>query len=171
MTTYFLTPNGSGFDGSGYTPDGTLPAGAIVCTQAQADNFRAYALSNGAIIDAPAAVLAAQALQAEVANALSAGLAITSTSTPAINGTYAVDQSAQTRINAIETAILKNGVFPGSSGTQMAYPDITGKLTVFPSTALFSEFATSVANYVADLDLYAAGAKGATLPSASVKIA
>lgn len=112
-----------------------------------------------------------QQLASVVSSALAAGLTITSTSTPAINGTYAVDQAAQSRINAIETAILKNGAFPGSNGSQMAYPDITGKLNVFPSTALFSEFATAVADYVADLDLYAAGATGATLPSASVTIA
>lgn len=119
----------------------------------------------------PAPLTAAQQRSLAVSAAFAAGLTITSTSTPAINGTYAVDQAAQSRINAIETAILKNGAFPGSSGSQMAYPDIAGKLTVFPSTALFSEFATSVANYVADLDLYAAGATGATLPNASVTIA
>ncbi len=66
--TYFLTPNASGtaFTGSGYTPDGTLPAGAIACTQTQADNFSAYALSGGAIVAAPAAQLLAQAQAAQI---------------------------------------------------------------------------------------------------------
>ena len=159
--------------------DSPVPSGviAIEITDAQWQECLAtpgYTVANGDLV-APAAPtaaeLAAQQLAATVAAAFAAGLTITSTSTPAINGTYAVDQSAQTRISAIETAILKNGAFPGSNGTQMAYPDISGKLTVFPSTALFSEFATAVADYVADLDLYAAGATGATLPSASVTIA
>lgn len=107
----------------------------------------------------------------KAAAAMAEGLTIACTSTPAINGVYAVDQDAQMRINAIETAILKNGAFPGSNGSQMAYPKIDGALVVFPSTALFSEFATAVANYVADLDLYAVGASGASLPSPSVTIA
>ena len=67
--TYFLTPNASGtaFTGSGYTPDGTLPTGAMACTQAQAQNFSAYALSNGAIVSAPATQLLAQAQAAQIA--------------------------------------------------------------------------------------------------------
>lgn len=112
-----------------------------------------------------------QQLASVVSSALAAGLTITSTSTPAINGTYAVDQAAQSRINAIETAILKNGAFPGTSGTQMAYPDITGKLNVFPGLASWNAFATAIADYVADLDLYAAGAPGSRLPAAAVTIA
>lgn len=119
----------------------------------------------------PPTLTAAQKIQQDVASAFAAGLAVTCTSTPALNGTYAVDQAAQQRINAIETAILKNGAFPGSSGTQLAYPKIDGTMVVFPSTAIFSEFATAVANYVADLDLYAAGAAGASMPSPTVTIA
>lgn len=107
----------------------------------------------------------------KAAAAMAAGLTITCTSTPALDGVYAVDQAAQARINAIETAILKNGAFPGSNGSQIAYPKIDGTLVVFPSTALFSEFATAVANFVADLDLYAAGATGASLPAAALTIA
>ena len=33
---YFVTTSGSAVTGGGYSPDGTLPPGAIACTQAQA---------------------------------------------------------------------------------------------------------------------------------------
>lgn len=118
-----------------------------------------------------AADIAAQALRAAVANAFAAGLQITCTSTPAIDSTYALDQTTQAKINAIETAVMKNGVFPGSSGAQLAFPDIAGVFHVFPSVTIWGEFATAVANYVTDLELYAAGAPGATLPSTAVTIA
>jgi hypothetical protein len=104
-------------------------------------------------------------------NAISAGLTVTSTSTPAIDGTFPVDQATQTKISSVETFIERNGVFPGSAGTSLAWFDITGTPHVFPSTTVFSAFATAVANYVADLDLYGASAPGATLPPASVTIA
>lgn len=122
-----------------------------------------------AFID-PASTAAGKVAAAALA-AIAGGLAITSTSTPAVNGTYAADQAAQLRINAIETAILKNGAFPGPNGTQIAYPDAAGAMHVFPSPALFSEFATAMANFVADVDLYAAGAPGAALPPSTVTIA
>lgn len=119
----------------------------------------------------PAPLTASQQLAATVAAAFAAGLAITSTSTPAINGTYAVNDAAQARIGRVETYVLKNGAFPGSDGTQMAYPDITGKLNVFPGLAAWNAFATAIADYVAELDLYAAGAPGSRLPAAAVTIA
>lgn len=110
-------------------------------------------------------------IAAEVNAAFAAGLSVTSTSTPAVNGVYAVDQAAQQRINAIETYVLKNSAFPGSSGTSLAYPLASGAMVVFPSLSVWAEFADAVANYVADLDLYAAGAAGASLPPPTVDIA
>ena len=65
--TYYLTPNAAGtaFQGTGYTPDGTIPTGAIPCTQEQAQNFQAYVPSNGEIVSAPSAVLLDQAQTAQ----------------------------------------------------------------------------------------------------------
>ncbi len=157
---YFQNPNGKVY---GY--DASNPNDAASIAAAEAAKWVEVTGSW------PPPPTAAEQLAASVAAAQAAGLTITCTSTPALNGTYAVDQAAQARINAIETAILKNGAFPGSSGAQLAYPKIDGTLVVFPSTSVFSEFATAVANYVADLDLYAAGAPGATLPSPALTIA
>lgn len=118
-----------------------------------------------------AAELTAQQLAAEIQAAYSAGLTITSTSTPAVKGTYGIRIQDQQTINAVETFVIKNNAFPGSSGTSLAYQDIAGNFHVFPSLAIWSEFANAVANYVADLKMYAAGAPGSSLPSKSVTIA
>ncbi len=114
---------------------------------------------------------AAGKVAAAVLAVIAGGLTVTSTSTPAVNGVYAVDQAAQQRINGIETYVLKNSAFPGSPGTSLAYPLANGSMVIFPSLSVWAEFADAVANYVADLDLYAAGAAGASLPSSTVTIA
>lgn len=137
-----------------------LPPNCTPITDAQA-----------AALLAPPTLTAAQVAAATAASAMAAGLAITSTSTPALNGTYPVDEIKQTQIGQVEVYIQKNGKFPGSSGTSLAWFDISGTAHIFTSTALFSEFATAVADYVADLDLYGASAPGATLPAASITIA
>jgi hypothetical protein len=124
------------------------------------------------VVPAPtAALVAAQALAASVQAAFAAGLTITSTSTPAVNGTYPLDALTQIALGQIEVFIEKNNAFPGSSGTSLVRYDAAGVGHIFPSVAVFSEFATAVANYVVDLDLYAAGAAGASLPASSVTIA
>jgi hypothetical protein len=101
--------------------------------------------------------------------AIDAGLAVTSTSTPALNGTYGVDPTAQGRIASVSTYILVNGRFPGGV---TAYPwlDVTGAAHVFPTTAAFQAFATALADYVAALDMIAATGSG-SLPVAAVTIA
>lgn len=157
---YFQNPNGKvyGYDAANPNDAGSIAAALAAQWPEVTSSW-------------PPAPSAAEQLATQVAKAFAAGITITSTSTPALNGTYAIDPAAQQRINAIETAILKNGAFPGSSGTQLAYYDAAGAPHVFPSVAEFSAFATAVANFVADLDLYAAGAPGASLPSADVTIA
>ena len=69
-STYFLTPNhaGTAFTGSGYTPDGTLPPGAVPCPQAVAQNFSQYVPNgSGGYTEAPSSVLLAQAQSAQIA--------------------------------------------------------------------------------------------------------
>jgi len=162
--------------------DSPVPSSATVIEITDAEwqsclSTSGYAVVDGALV-APTPLTAAQieaqqtaqALAASVQSALAAGLTVTSTSTPAVNGAYPVDATAQTKITSIELFIVKNGTFPGMSGTSLAWHDVLGAPHIFPSIAIFSEFATAVANYVTDLDLYGAGASGATLPAASVTI-
>jgi hypothetical protein len=136
-----------------------LPTGCTEITDAQA-----------ATLQAPPAPTAAQALASTVSAALAAGLTVSSTSAPAVNGTYPLDSATQFEINSVVLFVQTNGDFPGGLS---AYPwdDTSGAAHIFPSVAVFKEWATAVANYVAALKLYGAGATGATLPAASVTIA
>lgn len=111
----------------------------------------------------------APTLSQMASSALSAGLAVTSTSTPAINGTYSVDPAAQGRMAAISTFILVNNAFP-SGASAFPWIDTSGGVHLFPTTALFQQFATAAANYVAALDLIAATGTG-TMPPNSITIA
>lgn len=100
--------------------------------------------------------------------ALTAGLAIASTGTPALDATYALDPATYTRIIAVSVYIIKNDTFPNSAST-FAWPDATGALHTFPSTTEFEDFATAVANYIAALDLIVLS-DGGSLPPASATI-
>jgi len=109
-----------------------------------------------------AAVLAAQAQAA-----LAAGLKVSSTSTPALNGTYAVDALSQMDIIAIETSLNAGKGFPGGS-TTFGYPDCAGVQHAFTESA-FTDFAAAVRDYVYGIRAVISGA-ATTLPASSVAI-
>jgi hypothetical protein len=93
----------------------------------------------------------------QAAAAAMAGWAVTSTSTPAINGTYAIDTASQQQVAAISLYIQVNARFPASQ-TTFNWSDVNGTAHAFPTTAVFQEFATAMADYSAVLDLIVAGA-------------
>jgi len=115
-----------------------------------------------------AAFQAAIAAAAARAQKLASGLEIASAALPTISGTYAIDPSAQQKIAAISLYIAVNGRFPAGQAT-LAYPDLAGAAHVFPTTAIFQAFATALADYVAAIDLAAAGT--GEMPSQPVTIA
>jgi hypothetical protein len=161
---YFLTfVNGT--PGAGITPDGTIPAGAVQCTQEQYENCGQWTISNGAIVayTAPAPSLAQQAQ-----TALAAGLAVTSTATAALNGTYAVDATAQNHVMAEVTAIMLNGTFADGADT-VAWLDISGASHTF-TVAQFKTLASAISAYVANLTKCMLG-QLAALPAATATIA
>lgn len=111
--TYYLTPDSAGtaFMGSGYTPDGTIPAGAIPCTQDQAQNFQAYVPSNGEIVDAPSSVLLAQAQSAQKALVTKGYNTATDYVPVTINGTtYQVDNTAGKQALNLSLTITANAM-------------------------------------------------------------
>lgn len=81
--------------------------------------------------------------------ALNAGLQISFSSAPDLNGTYAIDVTAQAKIAATELYISKRGAFYGGTAT---YPwiDISGTAHTF-TLAQFDAFSIAVADYVAGL--------------------
>lgn len=101
-------------------------------------------------------------------NALFSGLTISSTGTPALNGTYAVDQLSQMDIIAIETSLNAGKGFPGGA-TAFNYADMTGAMHSF-TQANFTDFAAAVRDYVYALKSVIAGAS-TTLPPPTATIA
>jgi hypothetical protein len=156
-----------------------LPAAAdlVIATQAQWDaQAEGNWFVNGGVLAqiAPAAPAptVAQAAQAQFASLIAGGLTITSTATPAINGTYAVDAAAQDNFSATETYVLANGAFP--LGATQPWPLLNGALVMIPSIAVFKEVASAAAQFVAaaDIALGTAEAGGTpSWPSASATIA
>ncbi|WP_322069976.1 hypothetical protein [Paraburkholderia bannensis] len=163
--TYFFMPGG----GVGMTPDGTIPTGAVVCTDEQYQNSQAYAIDDAttppSIVDAPAIALT---IAQQAAKAMTAGLAIESASTPSINGVYAVDQLSQMDVIAIETSLNAGKGFPGGA-TAFGYPDAAGALHSF-SQANFADFAAAVRDFVYGCKS-AIGGQSTMIPSATVAIA
>jgi hypothetical protein len=141
-----------------WEPGGTITFGSAI-TSAQVTAVEAvYAAHNPATPD----------LIAEATAALSVPVAVTFTSTTAMDGSYAIDPVSQGKMAAVSAYILTNGKFPGGAAT---YPwvDVTGVARTFPTTSLFQTFATAIADHVSVLDLIIATSSG-TLPAASIAI-
>jgi hypothetical protein len=160
---YFLLAQGRG----GYSPDGTLPAGAIECTQAQAEDPSAWLVKDSAIAQAPAPVLT---LAQQAAAASVAGLSIALSGTMTLAATlFPTDASTQKAIESMN-AMARAGVLPLGSTT---YPMIDASGTWHHFTASqYQAVAGAIAAYVSACDLIAAGnPMGATsLPAASVSL-
>jgi hypothetical protein len=111
---------------------------------------------------------------AQQAQALLAGsLTIASTSTPALNGSYAIDPATQVHMQAEMLCVTVNGAFADGTSS-LAWPDAGGTARhgtahVFSSAAEFKAFALAVAAFVAGCFKVIDGTS-TTLPSASVTI-
>lgn len=128
--TYYLVTQGH----SGWSADGTLPPGAVACTQAQAASPMEWTVTGGAVVAAtpPAPTLAQQAQAA-----LAAGLAVTSLSTPALDGTYPLTAEMQANLSSLEVYYGKYGTFPNKA-TTLTIKDMQGNSHVFT----YAEFET-----------------------------
>ena len=80
---------------------------------------------------------------------LSQGIALTSASLPAVNGTYTISSNAQNAIMGIMLSILATQKFPGGAA-QYAYMDDSGAPHMF-TMVVFQEFAAAYASYVGNL--------------------
>lgn len=169
----FATVDGNGVATGFYDPAfGPVPSAAIPISQAQWQQWIAdtngLAWDGGGLVSYTAPVVMPSPTQLATA-ALMAGLNVTSASTPAIDGRYALDPASQAKIAAVEIYILKNGGFPGTIASY-PWPLLGGGLVTFPSTAVFQAWATAIADYVSALDIIIAGNSGA-LPPATIAIA
>lgn len=122
---------------------------------------------------AVAVATATAAGQTGYVTALASGLAISSTGTPAVDATYALDQSQQANVANVALYITVNNRFPGSLSS-VSLRKIDGTTISIPATAVFQEIATAIADYIAKIDaqlLIAQGGGSPTWPTASVTIA
>lgn len=172
--TYFINSSGEylgAFDGgsnSGTYWNGTAwvsPPSGITAVASQ-PSAPGQTWNGTAWVDTPAS-LSFEA-QATYNSLIAGGLAITSTGTSSINGTYDVSIAGQDNMVAMQTAIAVNSaLFPGFWRT------ISGtKITM--TAAQFTEIATAALNFVVAcdnaLDTIQTGGT-ASWPSASVTIA
>ena len=119
-----------------------------------------------------APIPAATILQQQAAAALSAGLSITSTGTPALNGTYRVASGVPFGREDIGTEAQFVSTFSEftNGATTLDWPLIDGKTFVtFPTTASFMNFAKAAAQFFAACKAIAAIGAG-SLPTASATI-
>ena len=140
---YFIqfSPSGTAI-GYGSCPESaTLPASALPCTQAQAQNWQQYVPSNGEIVSAPDSVLLQQARSAQIALVTQGYNAATDTVPVTINGTtYQVDNTAGKQAPNLSLAITANAMMQSPAWTASteyaagAYCSVGGVI-LFCSTA------------------------------------
>ena len=129
-----------------------------------------YTFANGTFTGPPAPP--APTLAQQAAAAIAAGLTITSTSTPALNGTYAVASGVPFGREDIGTEAQFVSTFSEFTNgtTTLEWPLIDGKTFVtFPNTATFMNFAKAAAQYYAAVKAVAATGQG-SFPSNQVTI-
>lgn len=123
------------------TPAGSVPEGKVVAgpsTYTLAGNVVQEVLD---LADAPA--LSPEEL---IGALMGAGVAVRSTSTPALNGTYSLDPSSQANISGVAVGIASRNRLPGG-GSTFNYGDAIGTNHSFTAEQ-FLNFATAVEDYV-----------------------
>lgn len=160
---YYLTATGNGI-----SRDGTLPSGAVACTQAQYNSAANWTVNGGQIVAIPPPALTPAQLATA---ALSAGLAVSSTSTPALNGTYIVAPGVPFGQGDLATEaqfVSTFGEFTNGT-TTIEWPLLTEGAVTFPNTAAFLSVAKVIAQYVATLKAIIASNAG-ILPAPAATI-
>lgn len=90
-------------------------------------------------------------------------LDIRSTSAPSLNASYAFDAATQSKILAVSLYISVNGKFPAGQ-TVFPWPDATGTMHAFASTAQFQALASALADYATALALGQSPPTPVTIP-------
>lgn len=127
--------------------------------------------SNGAFTPPAAPAPPAPTPAQQLTTVLAAGVTITSTGTPAANGTYPLDQDTLDDIVAVSDAIANGKGFFGLSSVTFA--TITGTAYTFTDQTLFLNWANAIGGYVAQCKLTAralAAGASASWPSSTLTI-
>lgn len=100
---------------------------------------------------------------------IAGGLAITSTSTPAINGTYALDPGSQQTVTTEAAYINAFSEFTTGAASNFPWRLPNGSAIVFPTTASFMAVTKAIAQSVTAANL-ALQSESTTMPPSSVTI-
>jgi len=166
MIQIYLTFNSNGIcTGAGATPDGTIPANAVVANAAQVVLWQGSTVANG-VITSGSPLTPSPA--ANAACALASGVALTSTSNPALDGTYGVATGDQISLLGELMNLSVNSTFTNGT-TSLGYADLSGAVHTFDPVS-FKAFASAVGAYVGSLKIIAATNAG-TLPASTIGIA
>ena len=158
---------------TGYFPEPQNPAiypnqGTVMPTDARWSAYYAT-LPMPIPSDIPAPTTpAAPTLAQQAAALIAGGITITSTGTPALNGTYSTNAPAQENAVSVMSYINANAKFPGSAAT-MTWLDSSGNPHVFPSTTEFVAFFNAAMDFVMDCQMIVLTDEGA-LPEATATI-
>lgn len=107
-------------------------------------------------------------LAVQAAQLLATGLAVTSTATPVLDGTYAVDDTSRADVVAIETSLNAGKGFPPSGADSFLYPDKAGFFHTFNATD-FTNLAAAMRDFVYACKAVIGGASE-TLPPGTATI-
>lgn len=122
-----------------------------------------WAVQNGALV-AYTAPTPTPTLAQQAAAMLAAGLAVSSTSDNALDGTYALNTTMQLRLSSLLQYFSLNGTFPNKA-TTMTLLDMAGTPHVFTQSQLL-ELYTALGNYLTVLEDVQTGIS-TTLPVAA----
>jgi len=155
---------------AGPQPTVTYPnQGTVTASDARWAEFYATLPASMQANLTPPTTLLAPTLAQQAASLISGGLTIISQSASGLNGLYSTNAAAQNNILAVQVYIQSNGTFPGSSGS-LVWLDKNSTPHTFTATGQFTEFATAIADYVADLTLISMTGSG-VLPPTTMTIA
>ena len=175
--TYFITAwrTTGQITGTGSTPDGTIPQGAIVCTEAQAKNSSQYVVDTSTtpptVVGAPSGVLLAQAQSSQIALLQSAfqkaeQAPVSLTLASGVTTSFGMTPHDWTKIVGLFAKYVAKGVAV-PSGYQI--PDANGTLqavTVTDIENLFNAGETQMAGAIAKLASLVGEVQAATTVSA-----
>lgn len=114
----YLHFDASGYGcGSGFTPDGTIPAGCLPCSATQAENPQAWQEVNGAVVARPTTLAELQAQQIDVIKLGYASAVVQPvpfTTAAGITASFQADQASQSILSlSLQRARVAGGVPTG----------------------------------------------------------
>lgn len=151
--------------GVGFTPDGTLPADALACSQEQYQNWQSWSNVGGVLTETtpPTLTLPQQAFAL-----LAGGLTITLTGSLTGTVVFATTPQAMSNWQKLATVVAQTGTFPGGA-TSWDMQDTSGAWHPY-TLAQWKTISAALAAFDAQCLLVMAQHPSATLPSSTITL-